>query len=367
MTKLKMAFLGFGLIGGSIARTLKIKKEPVTVCVYTRRPNPDLDHGVHDGIINELHYDLSDWLKQCDLIFLCGPVLVNIELLGQIKPFLSSSQIITDVGSVKGNIHEEAKRLGLDDCFIGGHPMAGSEKTGFANSSTTLLENAYYLLTPTSMTSPAHLDLMKNLVDTLGSICVVLTPEKHDQVTAAISHVPHIIATSLVNMVRLSDDEDENMKHFAAGGFKDITRIASSSPEMWQNICLSNTASIHQFLQSFQQILADFDAKLLTQDETGLRDTFLEAGNYRDSIPAKKASVIERCYELFLDIADETGAIATIATLLASNGISIKNIGILHNREFAEGALRIEFYRETAKEQAQDLLSLHHYRVFNKQ
>ena len=364
-----LGFLGFGLIGGSIARALKERQknnlyQPVSIHVYTRRVNPDLDTGVAEGVIDAIHYDIGEWLSDCDIIFLCAPVLINLRLLEQIKPFVTENCIITDVGSVKGNIHTTVTTLNMEDNFIGGHPMAGSEKVGYKNSTTTLLENAYYLLTKSGSRVAAYdkkLDKMKQLVKALGSICVVLDPNKNDRITAAISHVPHIIATSLVNMVRLSDDEDENMKHFAAGGFKDITRIASSSPEMWQNICLSNTESIHDFLLTFQGLLSDFDKMLSKQDETGLRRTFLDAGTYRDSIPSKKASVIARFYEIYIDIADETGAIATIATLLASNAISIKNIGIIHNREFAEGVLRIEFYDEKAKQKAASLLESHHY------
>lgn len=376
MKKQTLGFLGFGLIGGSIARTLKKRcpenapqaQNELFIHVYTRRNNPDLDTGVEEGVIDKLHYEIGEWLSECDIIFLCAPVLINIRLLEQIKPFITPDCIVTDVGSVKGNIHTAVNELGMENNFIGGHPMAGSEKVGYINSTTTLLENAYYLLTTSKQVADTadyleKLNRMETLVKRVGSICVILDPKEHDRITAAISHVPHIIATSLVNMVRLSDDDNENMKHFAAGGFKDITRIASSSPEMWQNICLSNVESIHDFLITFQNLLSEFDNMLANHDEENLRNTFLEAGTYRDSIPTKKASVIKRFYEIYIDIADETGAIATVSTLLASNAISIKNIGILHNREFEEGALRIEFYDENAKQKAASLLESHHYHI----
>ena len=139
-----------------------------------------------------------------------------------------SSDLLTDVGSVKGNICKKAAELGLSRQFIGGHPMAGSEKTGFENSTDILLENAYYLLTPFEETPLENLSLLKELVAKTGANCVVLSPSEHDKITAAISHVPHIIAVSLVNMVRTSDNEEQNMKAFAAGGFKDITRDRKS-------------------------------------------------------------------------------------------------------------------------------------------
>ena len=202
-----------------------------------------------------------------------------------LKPLIHENCILTDVGSVKGNIHKAAKDLGLEHNFIGGHPMAGSEKTGYANSSAELLKNSYYLLTPTPHTSEAKLQLLLSLLKCTGSKCVIVDPEKHDDITAAISHVPHIIAATLVNMVRENDTPESFMKAFAAGGFKDITRIASSSPEMWENICLSNKDSIDHFLELYIKSLEHFRGLLREEKTEDLRNTFLEAGTYRNSIP----------------------------------------------------------------------------------
>lgn len=286
MTKnLNIGFLGLGLIGGSIARAIKSAFPYTRIQVYTRRKNPDLEQGVKDGILSGLLYDIDSELSSCDIIFLCAPVLKNIEFLHLLKPLIHEDCIITDVGSVKGNIHKAARELGLEHNFIGGHPMAGSEKTGYANSSATLLENSYYLLTPTPHTSNTKLHLLLSLLQCTGSKCVIVDPEKHDDITAAISHVPHIIASTLVNMVRENDTPDGFMKAFAAGGFKDITRIASSSPEMWENICLSNKDSIDYFLELYIKSLEDFRKMLREEKTEDLRNTFLDAGTYRDSIP----------------------------------------------------------------------------------
>lgn len=282
---LNIGFLGLGLIGGSIARAIRSAFPDTRIQVYTRRKNPDLEQGVKDGILSGLVYDIGSEFSSCDIIFLCAPVLKNIEFLHHLKPLIHKNCIITDVGSVKGNIHKTARDLGLEHNFIGGHPMAGSEKTGYANSSVSLLENSYYLLTPTPHTSETQLQLLLSLLKCTGSKCVIVDPGKHDDITAAISHVPHIIAATLVNMVRENDTPEGYMKAFAAGGFKDITRIASSSPEMWENICLSNKGSIDHFLELYIKSLEHF-RKLLCEEKTeGIRNTFLEAGTYRDSIP----------------------------------------------------------------------------------
>lgn len=366
MQHLELGFIGFGLIGGSIARALKKQKLDITVTVYTRRQNPDLEAGRREGIIDELFYEIDERFSRCDIIFLCAPVLKNLEFLPLLKPLIKPGCILTDVGSVKYNICERASELGLARHFIGGHPMAGSEKTGYANSTDILLENAYYLLTPLPENDPADLALMKELVGYMGANCVVMPPKDHDRITAAISHVPHIIAVTLVNMVRQNDNDEQTMKAFAAGGFKDITRIASSSPEMWQDICIANGDSIDDFLAFFQDQLQQFRRMISRNDRPAIGEEFRAAGDYRDSIPTKKSSVIARSYDLFVNIDDRTGAIATIATILSVNGISIKNIGIIHNREYMDGVLKLELYKEEDALKARHLLEQNRYDIVTR-
>ena len=363
MKQLNSGFIGFGLIGGSIARVLKKKNVDISITVYSRRKNPDLEQGVAEGVIDQLVYEIDETFSHCDIIFLCAPVLKNLDFLPVLKDIISPTCIITDVGSVKNNICQEASLLGLARQFIGGHPMAGSEKTGFANSTDTLLENAYYLLTPLPENQKEDIELLKELVSYTDANCVVLSPEKHDEITAAISHVPHIIATTLVNMVRNNDNEEQNMKAFAAGGFKDITRIASSSPEMWQDICIANGECINHFLTYFQKQLQHFQKMINDRNKQEINNEFRIAGDYRDSIPAKRSSVIARTYDIFVQIDDRTGAIASIATILSTNGISIKNMGIIHNREYMDGVLKLELYNKEDAGSAKRLLKQNHYTI----
>ena len=366
MKQLTLGFIGFGLIGGSIAKALKERNTDISVCVYSRRKNPELDKGVAEGVIDELVYEIGGTFSSCDIIFLCAPVLKNIEFLPILRDLIKPSCILTDVGSVKGNICEAAKKYGLAERFIGGHPMAGSEKTGYANATGNLLENAYYLLTPTQENRPEDISLLKSLIVKTGANCILLPPKAHDMITAAISHVPHIIAVSLVNMVRRHDNEEENMKSFAAGGFKDITRIASSSPEMWQDICIANRDSIDYFLSCFEEELEHFRDLIAHQNMPKIHSSFQEAREYRNSIPMRKNSLISRAYELYVNIADRAGAIATIATILSVKGISIKNIGIIHNREFADGVLKIELYNEEDADASRRLLIQNRYDVVDR-
>jgi prephenate dehydrogenase len=365
----KIGFIGFGLIGGSIARALKKIDPDFYLFAYDYhkdKPSNDLQAALSDKVLDSVTSSLKEHFPECDLLFLCAPVLSNISYLNQLKPILKPSCILTDVGSVKGNINSAIKELGLEAQFIGGHPMTGSEKTGYLNSYALLLENAYYILTPTDRTPEPMLNVLYNLVEKMGSIPIVLNPYEHDRITAAISHVPHIIAAQLVNLVRSQDDEAEKMRSLAAGGFKDITRIASSSPIMWQNICLTNSSEIKGLLDRYIESLQEVSDALLKKDGDYLYRMFDTAGDYRSAIPNKSIGLMRKMFEIYLDIVDEAGAIATIATLLASNQISIKNIGIIHNREFEEGVLRIEFYDEPAQTKASALLARYNYRIYER-
>lgn len=366
---LKIGFIGLGLIGGSIARALKKINAGYNITAYDyhrEQPGTDLQAALNDGVLDSITTALEDKLPECDIIFLCAPVLSNIDYLSKLKPVLPAKCILTDVGSVKGNIHTAIEELGMTAQFVGGHPMTGSEKTGYANSYALLLENAYYILTPTREISRDKVALLYNLVKKMGSIPVLLDAKEHDEITAAISHVPHIIAAQLVNLIRDSDDRSEKMRALAAGGFKDITRIASSSPVMWQNICMTNSADIKHLLDRYIAYLQSASQALADTDGDFLYSMFETAGEYRNSIPNSSIGIIKKLYELYMDIVDEAGAIATIATLLASNQISIKNIGIIHNREFEEGVLRIELYDEQSLLMATKLLSRHNYRIYER-
>ena len=365
----KIGFIGFGLIGGSIARALKkINKNYYLFAFdyHKNHPSTDLEAALTDDVLDSVTNSLEESFPECDLLFLCAPVVSNIEYLKQLKPILKPSCILTDVGSVKGSIHTAVEQLGLTAQFIGGHPMTGSEKTGYLNSYALLLENAYYILTPTKDVPDGMVQTLQGLVEKMGSIPILLEATEHDEITAAISHVPHIIAAQLVNLVRESDDETEKMRALAAGGFKDITRIASSSPIMWQNICLSNAEDIKCLLDRYIKSLQTASEALIRGDGDYLYQMFDTAGEYRSAIPNKSIGMMKKLFEIYLDIMDEAGAIATIATLLASNQISIKNIGIIHNREFEEGVLRIEFYEEDAQTKAIALLSRYNYRIYER-
>ena len=355
-------FIGLGLIGGSIARAIKRRRPDATVMAYMRTRSR-LEQAKADGVVDVILGGVGEELRLCDIIFLCTPVEYNAAYLEQIRPYLKPGAIVTDVGSTKTDIHEHVAALGMENVFVGGHPMAGSEKTGYENSTDHLLENAYYIITPTAASAGENVQRLVTVAETVGSIPIILDCRRHDQITAAISHLPHVIASSLVNLVRESDGEDGMMKRLAAGGFKDITRIASSSPEMWEQICVTNRANLAQMLRRYIRSLETVVSELENADGQSLHDLFASSRQYRNSFSEKARGAIAPEYSFTVDIVDEVGSISTLSVILASKGISIKNIGINHNREHGEGALRIEFYEQSAMEKAWEVLGKYRYEL----
>ena len=242
--------------------------------------------------------------------------------------------------------------------------MAGSEKTGYNASSDFLFENAYYVLTPTIKTTEYQLDTLIKLVKEIKALPVVLNPDIHDLSTAAISHVPHVIASGLVNMVKELDCNDRIMHMLAAGGFKDITRIASSSPEIWEHICMSNKDKIIGVLEKYTDIVETFIYQLRSDNNQEINSFFKKAMEYRDSFADKKKGALISTFDVLVDVRDEPGIIARIATILSDNNINIKNIGIMNNRELEQGVLAISFYDEDSQRKSYELLVGLKYSVF---
>ena len=357
---LTAGFIGLGLIGGSIARGLKRSAPDIQIMAYMRT-REKLEQAHADGIVDLILDGVDEHLSECDIIFLCTPVEFNESYLRQIRPFLKEGAIVTDVGSTKTSIHETVAALGMESCFVGGHPMAGSEKTGYESSTDHLLENAYYIITPTPHTPASHTDRMVDVAKAIGALPLVLDYHRHDFIVAAISHLPHLIASSLVNLVHDCDSEDQMMKRLAAGGFKDITRIASSSPVMWEQICMTNTENILVLLKRYITSLESICDTLENHNGDAIYKMFEESGKYRSTFPNRGQGPIERDYSFCVDVLDEPGSISVLSAILAAKGISVKNIGINHSREEGEGALRISFYKEDKKNEAAELLRSHNY------
>ena len=222
------------------------------------------------------------------------------------------------------------------------------------------------MVTPTSKVSAEAVEDYVEFIGSLKALPLVLDYKQHDYITAAISHLPHLIAAGLVNLVKHNDCEEQYMKKVAAGGFKDITRIASSSPIMWEQICVTNHENISELLGKYIESMQEIKDSLDSVCGQDIYDLFEESRDYRNSITDVSHGPIKKAYALYVDLVDETGGIATVATILACNQINLKNIGIVNNREFEEAVLKIEFYEEEPCKKAAALLDKHRYTVYER-
>ena len=356
------SFLGLGLIGGSVAKALKLHNNNIYIKVYDADIKA-MELALNEKVADEIYSSINEELCQCDYLFLCAPVSINLKNLESIVSLIDKDCILTDVGSVKGTIHKKVRTLHLQSQFIGGHPMTGSERVGFLNSNAALLENAYYVLTPESEVPNEKVTAFHQLIQSTGALPYLLNVKRHDETTAAISHLPHLIASSLVNLVKNNDDSNSTFKTLAAGGFKDITRIASASPGLWQQITLENDKNILDFLSSYISDLEKLKKHISTGNTKYLYNFFETAQEYRDSFIDTRSGPFIKQFVLTVDIPDKSGALADVVNLLANHNISIKNIGIVHNREYQEGVLRMEFYSLKEYESAIVYLQKYNYSI----
>ncbi len=361
----KIGFIGLGLIGGSIAKAILQKYPQTDIFALDSSPAAVAEAHAAGVIKNDAPLPLCDFADM-DVIFLCSPVEVNIDYLKKLAPIVSSEVLVTDVGSVKEKIMDAAERAGLSAQFIGGHPMTGSESSGFLSADPMLLENAYYILCASAAMDEIRVRHFRVFLTSLGADVLMLDPKEHDHAVAAISHLPHIIAANLVNFIRQSDSSAGVMRTISAGGFKDITRIASSSPVMWQNICIENRDEILNLIDRYGDALSRTRELVANNDKDGLLSFFSTAKDYRDSMPIRAKGLLPSAFDFYLDLKDEVGQISIVASILAAARLNIKNIGIVHNREFSDGVLHIEMYDETSKDEAMNLLEQHGYPLYGR-
>ncbi len=357
-----IGIIGLGLIGGSIAKALRVKSPNIRITAFGRKDEP-LKKAFLEGVINEYSTSNLNIFKDCGVIFICTPVDEIVKYAKELSKIISPGCILTDVGSTKAQIMDKISAC-KGVCFIGGHPMAGSEKTGYDAAKSFLFENAYYIFTPSPDTSRKQLNIMTSLAETIGAIPIIMQPKLHDYSVAAISHLPHIIAASLVSTVKSADSPEFKMQLLAAGGFKDITRIASGSPDIWRSICESNKAPLLVMLENFKNQLMLFEQSLNTGGDN-LYDFLKNAKDYRDGFTNKSNALLNRLYEIKVDVEDKPGIIAKIATILSENHINIKNIGIINNREYESGVLQVVLDSEDSMHKSISLLKNIGYTIYN--
>ncbi|MBQ9607252.1 MAG: prephenate dehydrogenase/arogenate dehydrogenase family protein [Lachnospiraceae bacterium] len=280
---MKFGFVSLGLIGGSIAMALRDKYPEAKIVAYNRSREP-LVQALKGGIINIATSEIDESFVDCDYIFLCAPVQTNISFIKKLKPYLKGKTILTDVGSTKENIHKAVLETIPNVRFIGGHPMAGKEKSSYFNASKELIRDCYYFITPSKAATDIDINGFEELIRSLGCNPITVEPEKHDFIVGAISHVPHMAAYMLVKLVEDEDTPEKYMRVTAAGGFKDITRVASSDPTMWSEICLANRDNLVTLMDEYIDKLKDCRELIADGKTDALYELFKEARDYRNSM-----------------------------------------------------------------------------------
>jgi len=363
MKLIKITIIGLGLIGGSLAKAMH---EKLGLCNITA-VDADMDTlelALREGIIARGSTTLDSNVYSSDIIFVCTPVKQTLSYINKLVSHIPDTCIITDVCSTKEEITRYVDAMPKPPCYIGGHPMAGTEKSGYINSFAHLFENAYYILSPCFSASPEALDTIRDIVEGIGAIPILMNAREHDTITGGISHLPHIIAAVLVNLVKELDNDSGKMQTLAAGGFRDITRIASSNPGMWENIVTSNKAQIIELVNIFEKTLDEFMEYLKSNDSAAIYRFFNEARQFRDSISAQSTGLIQPICRLIVDVRDRPGIIGEIATILGKNNINIKNINVTNSREFEQGCLIIALPDTASVNIAFDLLVNTGYKVY---
>nr|WP_220477085.1 prephenate dehydrogenase [Limosilactobacillus rudii] len=340
-----------GLIGSSLARAIK-QDHPQIKIIAGDIDEKSLLYAKKHKIADQIVTDMTG-IEQADYIILASPVsqiIKDIAILADKK--LKPGVIITDVGSTKQTVMQAAQALNHRSLtFIGGHPMAGSHKSGVQAGRADLIENAYYFLIPASKNT--DISKLTWLLAGTNAKWLQVTPAQHDKIVAQISHVPHIIAAELVNQTQQAFKDEPVGMRVAAGGFKSVTRIAASDPTMWSAILLNNRELILKQLTGYITGLENVSTLIEKEDRSALFDFFKRAKVSRESLNAPARAPF---YDLFLNIPDKSGEIAKVTGILAKHHLSIINIQVLEVREDINGILQLVFNTEKARDQATRIL-----------
>ncbi len=330
---------GVGLIGGSIG--LGLHQRFLARRVIGLDPDPTaLDAARGMGVIDEAKLESGPWLAEADLVVLATPVRTLERLARELAPFLRPDAVVTDVGSVKAPLVAALTDLR----FVGGHPMAGSERDGVLNADAALLENAVWVLTPGAATDPAALRTVSALVTGLGARPIEVDPHLHDRLVATVSHLPYLAAVALTKAVGEADERDL-LALLAAGGFRDLTRVASGSPRMSRDMVVANREAVRDALVAFARQLDAVVA--LLDDPDALLSVAEAAKRQRDALPIVRRSLLPARYEVVIAVPDRPGELMRITSALGAADVNIKDIEVLGVRE-SGGAMRLAFADDDA-------------------
>lgn len=356
-----VAIAGVGLLGGSMGYILK-KKKWASHVIGIGRNSERLKKAVESGAIDSYITEVNENIKNVDILIIALPVTMIPDFAVNAAKFMKRGAIITDVGSTKKFITDEIeKELPEGLFFVGGHPMAGSEKSGIEALDPFLFENAVYVITRGKKSNEESVNKIKEMAELLDSRVIEMEPEQHDLSVATISHLPHLLASTLVNCAGAIDKGSPNVLSLAAGGFRDTTRIAAGSPDIWRDITITNSKKILDVISIFEGELEKFKDAIRAMDSNRIYSLYDEAKQLKDSMPKKRKGILGPMIEFVVFIQDKPGTIAEIAEILGKESINIKDIEVLHVRENEDGSVRVGVDAGVTAEKVAEVLKNHGY------
>lgn len=357
MTGVRVAVVGTGLVGGSLAAAFRRLPAVAEVLGADRDPLA-LATAVARGLVDRAAGSGAEAAEGADVVVLAVPVSALPQVAKEVGAVLRPGAVLTDVASVKGRLvpaMEAAVAPGV--AVIGGHPMAGSHEGGADHATADLFVGATYLLAPTPSTDPAAYQRLHGLVAGIGARVIAVDPARHDLLVAVTSHLPQLAATTLMNLAaERARDEHAELLLLAAGGFRDATRVAASNPDLWIDICAENRAAIVEVLDDYGGRIGALRRLLADGDDEGLRAALTAARAARRALPGKE-SVTGVLVELLLPIPDRPGVLAEVTTTVGATGVNIEDLRIEHAPEGGQGTMVLAIIGPEQAERARTALA----------
>ncbi len=352
----KVAVIGTGMMGGSFALALKAERLAEHVSCYDISPQTR-QKALELQVADEVCENPVEAAADCDLLVIATPVGSVVSVFREIRDSLKDGVVVTDIGSAKVKLVTEMEKLCTEKIhYIGGHPMTGSEQSGVESARPDLYKDSYYILTPTERTHTDSFRRLHALLTKMGARVLSMDPVSHDRAMATISHVPHLISLLLMDMAADERKSMENLFTIVAGGFRDMTRIAASKPELWIDICMANRDFIIKRLEDYSSRILDLVRILEEEDYESLREKFEKARKSRIEISIKAGREISDLYEVSIPVPDRPGVISGVTTAVGSAGVNIEDISIAHPLLGETGILTLKILgEENAKKAARQI------------
>ncbi len=361
----RIGIIGCGLIGGSIA--LSLSKAGNAVFVADKPQNEKkIKKQIPEASFSKTLAGLS--AEKPEVVFICVPSSEVANVIREVAPLVNPGTIITDVAGIKQPVMDAAAAVVPGNVFfVGGHPMAGSEKSGIDAAQPFLFQNAVYVLTPLKKYPRESIRPLLESVEQLGARILVMEASQHDRIAAATSHLPQLLAVELVNLLGELSSKDEHFNTLAAGGFRDMTRIASSEYTVWDEVIKANRDNIDSMLNSLISRLSFLAVALKEGKDSEIAREFEQARLARAGIRKSGKGFLHPLYDLYVVVEDKVGVLREITSSLADAGVNIKDIELLKVREGSGGMFRLSFDTQETQDRASTILEQHKFQILRKE